>query len=183
MNFLRWLFDATTRHSREAVLYEKSGALARFGFIIFMAVMTGVAIGCEFWMFYAFGVNLVYGLIIMCVYLSMLAVAIEYSSVFSVFGFMSAITGTPESYIEKRKEKKRKNKERNREEISSQITNNKPTISSEGETTNANNSVQKQFKKSHKLIDVLVGIYGAIFTLSNIVMALLLLLTQVNFTG
>ena len=175
MKFLGWLFDATTRHYREASLYEKGGVMARLGFIAFLAVMTGLTVGCEFWMFTAFSTSLPYGLAIMCVYFVMISVTCEYSAVFSIFGFVSAITGSLDTYMEKRKKRKRKGKDVE----TSPITDNNPI-----EYDKTSNGTQKEevvkTNKPHKFLDVIVGISGVLFALGNIILTILLFFVKVS---
>lgn len=156
IEFISWLFNINSRHTKESMKYEKSGIGMRIGVIIFLLVLIGSTIGLEYWCISLLKSNFGIGVVVLLfLSLPILAVTVEYCSLYSSIGFRMAILGTIESVAKKIDKKIEQNKIEKGEIDILEVA-----------------PDQTKKAKNYKWLDLIVGILSAIFAIGTIILVI-----------
>ena len=147
IEFISWLFDINSRHTKESMKYEKSGIGMRIGVIIFLLVLIGSTIGLEYWCISLLKSNFGIGVVVL-LFLSLPILAVT-------VGFRMAIWGTIESVAKKIDKKIEQNKIEKGEIDILEVA-----------------PDQTKKAKNYKWLDLIVGILSAIFAIGTIILVI-----------
>ncbi|MGM9665713.1 MAG: hypothetical protein ACI3XX_04150 [Eubacteriales bacterium] len=158
MKFLSWLFNFSARHAGDMRRYEKGKTGTRIFVIILLTLLAAATLGVEYWAISLFNENFLYGLlVVILLFIPLVATTIEFCGFYSFVGFRMFFWGVISSAARKADKKIRANKAAAQEDISaSEVT--------EPDTE------QERSEKTHKALDLVVGILGILLAIATIVL-------------
>lgn len=149
MKFLSWIFNFRSRHLNEIIRYEKSKTGSKVFTIILMLILAGGSFAVEYWTLSLFNTEFLKGLLVfILLLLPLLLVTFETCALYTYLGFKTFTLGTLENIIVKIESKKRKK------------NNDNPTVL----------STEDSQTKSHRTIDLFVGIFGLIIGIGTLIL-------------
>lgn len=159
MKFLSWLFNFSARHAGDMRRYEKGKTGTRIFVIILLTLLAAATLGVEYWAISLFGENFLYGLlVVILLFIPLVATTIEFCGFYSFVGFRMFFWGVISSAARKADKRIKAKQAAAQEDISS---------SEETEP----DTEQERSEKTHKALDLVVGIYGILLAIATIVLA------------
>ena len=161
MKFLSWILNFRSRHLNEIIRYDKSKTWSKVFTIILMLVLAGGSFAVEYWTFSLFNTEILKGLIVfLLLLLPLLLVTFETCALYTYLGFKTFALGTLETIIVKIESKKKKKTNQNPIDMSS----------------------QDPQTKSHKAIDLFVGIFGLIIGIGSLILIAVIAFNTISDT-
>ena len=159
MKFLSWLFNFSARHAGDMRRYEKGKTGTRIFVIILLTLLAAATLGVEYWAISLFGENFLYGLlVVILLFIPLVATTIEFCGFYSFVGFRMFFWGVISSAARKADKRIKAKQAAAQEDISaSEVT--------EPDTE------QERSEKTHKALDLVVGIYGILLAIATIILA------------
>lgn len=155
MKFLLWLFNFAGRHRRDIRRYEKGTKSSRIVAIVMMLVFTAITIWLEFLTFRIFENSFLWGIVCAVFTLACTLTTSETAGVYAYCGFKYYALGTVGKKLSRYA-----------------IDRGNETL---GEVIESNTS-----ERSHKKMDLAVGIIGTIIAVGVIVSVVTILLLKIN---
>lgn len=166
MKFLNWLFNINRRHAWDIRNYEKGKLGTKILAIVLLFLLVGATLGIEYWGITLLKEDLRGLLVIILLLIPIAGTTLEFCGLYSYLGFKMFLWGTVES-IAKKIDKKREQKKIESGEMAEEVSSEAQEVLFE----------QKKSEKSHKWIDLFVGILGIVLTIVEVVM--IIVLTQI----
>lgn len=159
MKFLSWLFNFSARHAGDMRRYEKGKTGTRIFVIILLTLLAAATLGVEYWAISLFGENFLYGLlVVILLFIPLVATTIEFCGFYSFVGFRMFFWGVISSAARKADKRIKAKQAAAQGDISaSEVT--------EPDTE------QERSEKTHKALDLVVGILGILLAIATIVLA------------
>ena len=166
MKFLSWLFNFSARHAGDMRRYEKGKTGTRIFVIILLTLLAAATLGVEYWAISLFGENFLYGLlVVILLFIPLVATTIEFCGFYSFVGFRMFFWGVISSAARKADKRIKAKQATAQEDISaSEVT--------EPDTE------QERSEKTHKALDLVVGIYGILLAIATIILAVSFITNQ-----
>lgn len=166
MKFLSWLFNFSARHAGDMRRYEKGKTGTRIFVIILLTLLAAATLGVEYWAISLFGENFLYGLlVVILLFIPLVATTIEFCGFYSFVGFRMFFWGVISSAARKADKRIKAKQAAAQEDISaSEVT--------EPDTE------QERSEKTHKALDLVVGIYGILLAIATIILAVSFITNQ-----
>ena len=161
MKFLSWLFNFSARHAGDMRRYEKGKTGTRIFVIILLTLLAAATLGVEYWAISLFDENFLYGLlVVILLFIPLVATTIEFCGFYSFAGFRMFFWGVISSAARKA-DKRIKAKKAVAQEDTSVVEQN----------TSEPDTEQERSEKTHKALDLVVGIYGILLAIATIILA------------
>lgn len=145
MKFLKWLFAYGEKYRKQSMFYQKGAIAGKLTSFLTIVLFAAATIGMEIWCFHMFNESILAGILLFIFFISFLKVTIDNGIVTGMCAFRCAIWGAVEDVV---------NKKMADEGIQ--------VINGEIDITDPNSENAKQgeakIRKSHKWLDVLIGI-------------------------
>lgn len=159
MKFLSWIFNLSARHAGDMRRYEKGKTGTRIFVIILLTLLAAATLGVEYWAISLFDENFLYGLLVVIfLFIPLVATTIEFCGFYSFVGFRMFFWGVISSAARKADKKIRAKKAAAQEDISA------------SEVTEPDTELDHS-EKTHKALDLVVGILGILLAVATIVLA------------
>lgn len=110
MDFIGWILNVSNRYFRGATAYRKGGVLYK---VLHVLVLIALVVGVLYLEDYSFSYlseNFFLGILLIILFVICAIVVLEMGCMYSLFGFISAISGSLDDYINKKQKKQNKNK-------------------------------------------------------------------------
>ena len=166
MKFLSWLFNFSARHAGDMRRYEKGKTGTKIFVIILLTLLAAATLGVEYCAISLFGENFLYGLlVVILLFIPLVATTIEFCGFYSFVGFRMFFWGVISSAARKADKRIKAKQAAAQEDISaSEVT--------EPDTE------QERSEKTHKALDLVVGIYGILLAIATIILAVSFITNQ-----
>ncbi len=159
MKFLSWLFNFSARHASDMRRYEKGKTGTRIFVMILLTFLVAATLGVEYWAISLFDENFLYGLlVVILLFIPLVATTIEFCGFYSFVGFRMFFWGVISSAARKADKKIRAKKAAAQEDIPA------------SEVTEPDTELDHS-EKTHKALDLVVGILGILLAIATIVLA------------
>ena len=159
MKFLSWIFNLSARHAGDMRRYEKGKTGTRIFVIILLTLLAAATLGVEYWAISLFNENFLYGLLVVIfLFIPLVATTIEFCGFYSFVGFRMFFWGVISSVAHKVDKKIKAKKAAAQEDISA------------SEVTEPDTELDHS-EKTHKALDLVVGILGILLAVATIVLA------------
>ena len=166
MKFLSWLFNFSARHAGDMRRYEKGRTGTRIFVIILLTLLAAATLGVEYWAISLFGENFLYGLlVVILLFIPLVAATIEFCGFYSFVGFRMFFWGVISSAARKADKRIKAKQAAAQEDISA------------SEVTEPD-AEQERSEKTHKALDLVVGIYGILLAIATIILAVSFITNQ-----
>ena len=160
MKFLSWLFNFSARHASDMRRYEKGKTGTRIFVILLLTLLAAATLGVEYWAISLFDENFLYGLlVVILLFIPLVATTIEFCGFYSFVGFRMFFWGVISSAAHKADKKIRAKK-------TADIHQDTPPLEVTEPDTELDHS-----EKTHKALDLVVGILGILLAIATIVLA------------
>lgn len=153
MRFLRWIFNISSRHAGDIRRYEKGKIGTKIFTIILTLILSAGTLALEYWSINLFeSGNWALGLfVVLFLVIPVAGASFEFLGLYSFLGFRMFFWGTVEHAIKKIDKKIQEN-----------------SISN-GEQTEIVISAQNKSEKSHRWIDLFIGIWSIVLGIGLVV--------------
>ena len=106
MDFIGWILNVSNRYFRGATAYRKGGVLYK---VLHVLVLIALVVGVLYLEDYSFSYlseNFFLGILLIILFVICAIAVLEMGCMYSLFGFISAISGSLDDYINKKQKNK-----------------------------------------------------------------------------
>jgi len=167
MKFLKWLFAYGEKYRKQSVFYQKGAIAGKITSLLTVILFAAATIGTEYWCFHIFNESILAGILVFIFFVSFLKVTIDNGIVTGLCAFRCAIWGAIGDVVNKKIA-----------DDGVQIVDGEIDIT-EPNSDNAKQSEVK-IKKSHKWLDVLIGVLSIGVTIGVFVASIAILVQAIS---
>lgn len=164
MRFLKWLFAYGEKYRKQSINYQKGEVAGKIISFLLVAIFAAATIGVELWCFNLFKTSIGLGILSFLFFISFLKVTVDNAILTGLCAFRCAIWGAVEDVVNKQIAK---SEQQNVIDITDKNSENAKTK-------------EIKIKKSHKWLDVLIGILSFVIAVGLVVATIYIFLHTIS---